>query len=142
VNKVRIAPDKIDGNVYLNQIWSGPLKAAVAWAKANGREPIVLQDLAGPHKMMGFVEERASFGIITVEHPGAYPDLNAIESCRAWVKSRIRKQAGHPSSLDQPWAAVQKAWGELPQFIVDGWIEDFEKRRLEVVAKHGHRTRL
>jgi transposase len=141
VNKVKIAPDKIDGNVYLNQILSGPLKDAVAWSKANGREPIVLEDGAGPHKMKGFVEERASYGIINVEHPGASPDLNAIENCWAWVKSRIRKQPGHPSSLDQLWAAVQKAWDELPQSIVDGWIDDFEKRRLEVVAKNGHHTR-
>lgn len=141
VNKVRIAADKIDGNVYLSQILSGPLKDAVAWAKANGREPIVLEDGAGPHKMKGFVAERASYGIINIKHPGASPDLNAIENCWAWVKNRIRRMPGHPSSLDQLWEAVQKCWDELPQSIIDGWIDDFELRRLEVVAKQGKHTR-
>jgi hypothetical protein len=100
VNKVRIASDKIVGNVYLNQILRGPLTDAVAWAKANGREPIVLGDGAGPQKMKGFVEERASYGFTNVEYPGACPDLNAIENCWAWVK------AGSGKSLITPLALV------------------------------------
>ena len=141
VKKGRLAADKIDGDVYLSQILSVPLKVAVAWAKASGREPIALEDRAGPQKMKGFVEERARYDIVNVKHPGASPDLNALENCWAWVKTRIKRQPGHPSNRDNLWAAVQKAWDDLPQSIVDGWIDDSEARRVEVVAKRGKHTK-
>jgi hypothetical protein len=88
VNKVKIAADTINAEVYLTQVSSGPLKEAVVWAKADGRDPIVLEDGAGPHRMQGF-------------------------------------------------KSVEHYWNEIPQSIVDGWIDGFEERRLAVVAARG-----
>jgi hypothetical protein len=141
VNKVKIAADTINAEVYLTQVLSGPLKEAVVWAKADGREPIVLEDGAGPHRMQGFKVERSKLGIVSLEHPGASPDLNAIENCWAWVKDKIRRMPGHPSSLDELWASVEHYWNEIPQSIVDGWIDGFEERRLAVVAARGKHTK-
>ena len=81
VNKVKIAAETINSQVYPKQVLSGPLKDAVAWAKENGREPIVLEDGAGAHRMKSFIAERADAGIANIQHPGASPDLNGIEYC-------------------------------------------------------------
>jgi hypothetical protein len=140
-NKIKVAAETINSKVYLDQIPKGPLKDAVDWTKANGREPIVLEDGAPPHKMKGYAEERARLGIINLKHPGASPDLNAIENCWAYVKDKIRRMPEHPSSLDALWVAVQRHWDELPQSIVDGWIDDFEIRRMAVVNAKGKHTR-
>jgi hypothetical protein len=72
VNKVKAAAHTIDANVYLVRLLSGPLKDAVAWAKAEGRAPIVLQDGAGLHPVKGLEEERAQTGIVNLEHSGLH----------------------------------------------------------------------
>jgi transposase len=101
----------------------------------------VLEDGAGARRIKSLVAEREEAAIINIKHPGASPDLNAIENCWAWVKDKIRRSPKHPSSLDQLWAAVQHFWDEIPQSTIDKWIDDFEERRLAVVAAHGKHTK-
>ena len=36
---------------------------------------------------------------------------------------------GKPSTMDTLWAAIEKAWDEMPEDIVGGFIESFETRR-------------
>lgn len=101
----------------------------------------MLEDGASAHRIKSFIKERADAGIVNIQHPGASPDLNAIESCWAWVKDKIRRMPGHPSSLDELWASVEHYWDEIPQSIIDGWIDNFETRRLAVVAAQGKHTK-
>lgn len=101
----------------------------------------MLEDGASAHRIKSFIKERADAGIVNIQHPGASPDLNAIESCWAWVKDKIRRMPGHPSSLDELWASVEDYRDEIPQSIIDGWIDNFETRRLAVVAAQGKHTK-
>jgi transposase len=140
-DKVRIAAQTINADVYLEQIMKGPLKNAVVWAEHQGLEPLVLEDGAGPHRIQGFKAVRAELGINNLKHPASSPDLNAIENCWAYVKDRIRRMPGHPSSQDALWKAIEKHWNEIPQDIIDKWIDEFEERRLAVVAAKGKHTR-
>jgi hypothetical protein len=45
-----------------------------------------------------------------------------------------------PTTMDGLWEAIEKVWKEIPQHIVDGFIESFEERRKEVVAAHSGST--
>ncbi|KAI5453255.1 hypothetical protein NCC49_006278 [Naganishia albida] len=136
----KIAAETITGKVYDEQILKGPLTEAVAWAKAQGREPLVVEDGAPVHLIKKLAADRARAGIVNVKHPGSSPDLNAIESCWAYVKDRLRRMPGKPSTMDSLWEAIQKAWDEMPQHIVDGFIMSFEKRRSQLLAAHGGHT--
>jgi transposase len=119
---------------------NGPLKDAVSWARAQGLRPLVLEDGTGPHKMKSFERVRAELGIDNLKHPASSLDLNAIENCWAYVKDRIRRLPGHPSSADALWEAIQEHWDAIPQSIVDGWIERFGDGRSAVVAAKGKHT--
>ena len=136
----RIAAQTINAKVYLAQILAGPLTEAVAWTKKDGREPLVVEDGAPVHKIKTLQAERAKAGIVNVTHPGNSPDLNAIESCWNMVKGTLRRMPEKPTTMDGLWEAIEKVWNEIPQQIVDGFIESFEERRKEVVAAHGGST--
>lgn len=87
---------------------------AVAWAKGDGRDVLVVEDGAPVHKITNLVAEGAKAGVINITHPGNSPDLHAIESCWAVVKDRLR--------------------------LVDGFVQSFEERRKQVVAAQGVHT--
>ena len=140
-NKVRIAAQTINADVYLEQIIKGPLVKAVTWAHHKGLEPLVLEDGAGPHRIAGFARVRRDLGISNLKHPGSSPDSNVIENCWAYVKDRIRRIPGKPSSEAELWQAIQKHWNAVPQDIIDGWIDGVEDRRLKVVAAKGLHTK-
>ena len=113
---------------------------AVAWAKEDGRDVLVVEDVAPVHKIANLVAERAKTGVINIIHPGNSPNLNAIESCWAVVKDRLRRMPGKPTTMDELWETIQKVWDEMPQSIIDGFIQSFEGRREQVVAAHGGHT--
>jgi transposase len=100
----------------------------------------VVEDGAPVHRIKNLAADGARAGIVGVKHPGTSPDLNAIESCWAYIKDRLRRMPGKPSTMDTLWAAIQKAWDEMPQHIVDGFILSFEKRRSQLLAAHGGHT--
>ena len=140
-NKVRTAAQTITAQVYLDQIIEGPLVSAVGWALYQGLEPLVLEDGADPDRIAGFAEVRRDLGIINLKHPGSSPDLNAIENCWAYVKNRIRRLPSKPSNENELWKAIREHWVAMPQDVIDGWIDEFEERRLEVVAAKGLHTK-
>jgi hypothetical protein len=100
------------GKVYLAQILEGPLTQAVAWAKEDGRMPLAVEAGAPVHKITGFKPEiepeRLKAGIINVKDPGNSPDLNAIESCWALVKIRLRRMPGKATTLDGLWEGFRR----------------------------------
>jgi len=116
------------------------LTDAVAWAKGDGRDVLVVEDGAPVHKITNLVAEGAKAGVINITHPGNSPDLHAIESCWAVVKDRLRRMPGKPTTMDQLRETIQKVWNEIPQSIVDGFVQSFEERRKQVVAAQGVHT--
>lgn len=96
----KIAAETITGKLYQDQILDGPLTHAVAWAKAQGLEPLVVEDGAPAHLIKRLAAKRAQAGIVGVKHPGSSPDLNAIEACWAYVKDRLRRMPGKPTTMD------------------------------------------
>ena len=136
-NKVRIAAQTINADVYLEQILKGSLVKAVIWAHHQGLEPLVLEDGAGPHRIAGFARVRRDLGISNLKHPGCSPDLNVIENCWDYVKDRIRRMTDKPSSEAEIRESIQKHWNAIPQDLIDGWNDGMEDRRLKVVAAKG-----
>jgi hypothetical protein len=100
----------------------------------------VVEDGAPVHMIKKLAADRAQACIVNVKHPGSSPDLNAIESCWAYVKDRLRRLPGKTSTMDALWEAIQKAWDEMPQHIVDGFVGRFEKGREHLLSAHGGHT--
>jgi transposase len=60
----KIAAQKINAKVYVAQTLEGPLTDAVAWAKGDGRDVLVVEDGAPVHKITNLVAERAKAGVL------------------------------------------------------------------------------
>jgi hypothetical protein len=100
VNKVKIAADTITADVYLAQILSGPLKDAVAWAKADGREAIIVglvrtvsEDLRrkGPKGALSVSSTLVLLLIFTPLRTAGHGSRTRLDACpavlQAWMSS-------------------------------------------------------
>jgi hypothetical protein len=102
VNKVKIAADTINTEVYLKQVLSGPPKESVVWAKADGQMTPVRTVCVLRWKGLNWASSIWSTRVprLTKRHENRW----------AWVKDKIRRMPGHPSSLDELWASVEPYW--------------------------------
>jgi transposase len=99
---------------YAEQVVSGPLKDF--WSdltKERGREILVVEDGAGPHKGKVVQTVRDRLGMKRLTHPPNSPDLNPIEPLWFLLKKRVAKIPGHHNNLDSLWAPVLKAWDSI-----------------------------
>ena len=141
VNKVRIAADKITSEVYANQMIAGKLSEYVAYARAHGVAPLVVEDGASVHFRGATKAVRDTCDIPNQPHPPSSPDLNPIENCWHRLKVRLRREGRRATSIDELWARLQEEWDALPQEIIDHWIEGMDERRRAVLEVNGCQTR-
>jgi transposase len=83
---------------------------------------------------------RQMLPIINNTHPPSSPDLNVIENCWGWIKAKLRSMDRHVTSQDGLWQEVQRLWAELPQEMIDGWINNMEDRVKAVEEADGFQT--
>jgi hypothetical protein len=65
--------------------------------------------------------------------------VSVIENYRLGGCRWDQCQAGmpdKPTTMDGLWEAIQRVWDEIPQSMVDGFIQSFEERRNAVVMAH------
>ncbi|CBF84331.1 hypothetical protein AN2628.2 [Aspergillus nidulans FGSC A4] len=97
----------------------------------------VLEDGAPAHKHHA---QRRIYSIHEIEKifdwPGNSPDLNAIEPCWMWMKKRTTSR-GAPRDKKTGKTAWIKAWNELPQEKIQGWIERLIRHIQEVIQHDG-----
>jgi hypothetical protein len=100
-------------------------------------DTIVLEDGAPAHKHHA---QRRVYDLHEVQKildwPGNSPDLNAIEPCWMWMKKRTTSR-GAPRDKKTGKSAWIKAWDELPQEMIQGWIERLMRHVQEVIRLEG-----
>lgn len=132
VKGVRTKAQTINSEVYSSQILWGPMQNYWNQAKAEGRDPLVLEDGASVHFKGASARIRPLLDITNQSHPPSSPDLNISEGVWVLIKGRIRRLPQRPSSLNALWEAVQHCCADIRQSTIDRMIESMVKRREEV----------
>ena len=140
VNKQRVAAQTITSEVYAQQILGGPLLNNSNHASHMGIAPLVVGDGASVHfkGMAGRLWE--ILPIVNQTHPPSSPNLNAIENCWVWNKGKLRQSGRHATSQEGLWEDMQRLWDELPQEIIDKWVDTMEERRIAVKEADGYQS--
>ena len=69
--------------------------------------------------------------------PGNSPDLNAIEPAWFWMKRETTKK-GAITSNEKLKAAWIKCWNEMPQELIQAWIDRIPAHIEEIIACEGN----
>jgi RNAse (barnase) inhibitor barstar len=139
-NKIKYPADTITAEVYATQILDSQLLDYFNKATSAGISPVVVEDGAPVHFKGLAGPIRALYPIINHTRPPSTPNLNVIENCWSWIKGKLRVKGRKATNLDQLWKQVETLWNELPQEIIDGWIDLMENRRLAVERADGMQT--
>lgn len=76
------------------------------------------------------------WGMTRLLWPGNSPDLNAIEPCWPWMKSRTTRK-GAPQDRKTAEKVWVKAWNELPQDQIRRWIERIPNAIEQIIKLEG-----
>lgn len=89
---------------------------------------------AHSHSIQQLVYDRE--GVERLLWCGNSPDLNAIEPAWPWLKRRTTRQ-GAPKSRQEAIRAWHDAWEEMPQELIQGWIERIPRHVQEIIKLEG-----
>jgi len=140
-NGTKIQAQKITSEVYSSQILWGPLSNYVGIVRHNQEDLLVVEDGASVHNKGVSPAIREICGIPRLTHPASSPDLNPIENAWAWIKRKLRQRQPCPTSLDQLWERLQALWDEMPQDMIDQWIDGMDRRRVALLTAKGFATK-
>ncbi|OJJ51946.1 hypothetical protein ASPSYDRAFT_110367, partial [Aspergillus sydowii CBS 593.65] len=97
----------------------------------------VLEDKAPAHRHHAQQRVYDYYGIQRIDDwPGNSPDLNAIEPCWSWLKKRTTAR-GAPRDRKTAKEVWIKAWNELPQKMIQDWIQRLLINRNEIIRLEG-----
>jgi hypothetical protein len=95
----------------------------------------ILQDRAKPHTADSTEEFIAEKGILMVDNPRSSPELNPIEKVWGWIKHEANKNI--PANLDQFKQLITKLWNEIPQAVINQYIEYNQTVVNEIIEARG-----
>ena len=95
------------------------------------------EDNAGPHAS---IYNQKVFQIEEIQRllwPGNSPDLNAIEPTWFWMKRETTKKGAITSNaqLKEAWI---KCWNDMPQELIQAWIDRIPVHIEEIIACKGN----
>jgi len=106
------------------------------WYPEGTRQPSLVLDHARQHTSNSSVAYMRQQGVQVVEnYPPQAWDLNVIENIWAEVDKNLL--GAKPSTSDGWRRAIQKAWGIVPQSLVDKRVKSVNKRMRRILDKDG-----
>jgi transposase len=130
------------GEDYVEQVLKGPLIDFYRSLEAErGRKMYLVEDGSGPHRRKLTQAAREELGIKSLPHPPSSPDLNPIEPLWLLLKNRVADIPGSGNSLDNLWAAAQKAWDSITDEEVAKHTSKMDARVQEVKKAKGYYTK-
>lgn len=76
----------------------------------------------------------------TLPHPASSLDLNPIEHMGALVKQHLRMLPRCPTTENELWLEVVRAWDAIPMETVNRLVLSMEDRRRAVIQQNGRAT--
>lgn len=124
---------------YQQQVLDGVLRNY--WRKIGGKNKGLMfeQDGAPSHTAKSTKQWFNTTSIPLFPHPPQSPDLPPIENCWHELKKRLRARPRIPTSLDELIEATRECWDEIPQEVIDSYIDSMPERVKALrKAKGGH----
>ena len=114
------------------------LKKFLLPSMASLRSKYMFQDKATPHTSkttLYFKESR----IQTVTLPGSSPDINPIENCFSFVKSKLEKE--DTSNLPKLRSCIRSKWNKLDRKYLEKLCLSMPRRLRDVLKRKGGMTK-
>lgn len=73
--------------------------------------------------------------------PAQSPDVNPIENCWSYVKSKLYSYEKPASGLRELWERVEKEWENIPKDYIDNLYESMPRRMQAVIKSKGYWTK-
>ncbi|KAL1972931.1 hypothetical protein VTN31DRAFT_6473 [Thermomyces dupontii] len=97
---------------------------------------VVQEDNAPAHVHFSQQEIYNYYEVQRILWPGNSPDLNMIEPAWNWLKRRTTSR-GAPVTREEAIRAWKRAWNDLPQTTIQGWIERMVRHIQKVIELEG-----
>ena len=115
------------------------LKECLLPSMACFRSETMFQDKATPHTSKMTTLYLKESRIHTVTLPGSSPDLNPIENCFSFVKSKLEKE--DTSSLPKLRSCIRSKWNKLDRKYLEKICCSMPRRLREVLKRKGGMTK-
>ena len=103
---------------------------------------VIFQEDISPVYTCKFAKQwRESMDIESLEWPPNSPDLNLIEHVWYILKISIKKMAVRPRTVPDLVKAIQKAWNEIDEDILNKLVESLPNRLADVIKVKGGNTK-
>ena len=96
-----------------------------------------MEDGAKPYTSTNNAKLYQDYKIIRLRWAPNSPELNSIEHCWREIKLQIGKRPYRPLTMSKMKVALLEEWARLPQELINKWIDNQEKRVLQVIAQKG-----
>ncbi|GFX57161.1 transposable element Tcb2 transposase [Trichonephila clavipes] len=141
----------IDGRTYLYIIRDGPLTAqryrdeilrpiVVPYAAAIGEDFILMNDNCKPHRANMVEDFLFDEGIIQMEWPACFPDMNPIDHVWDALGRRVAGYQPPPQTLQELERALLEKWDRIPQLVINSLIDSIIQRCSTLLAVRGNHT--
>ncbi len=130
----------VRGEESIGTVPDGYLKPKlIPFAKGclTSRPRTVIQEDKAPahnHSIQQLIYDRE--GVERLLWCGNSPDLNAIECAWPWLKRRTTRH-GAPKARQEAIRAWHQAWEEMPQELIQAWIERIPRHVQEIIKLEG-----
>jgi len=127
----------VTADEYKRQVLQKVVVPVVERLRAEGRDPVFMQDNAPCHKAHRTLNYLASKLIKMLQNwPPRSPDLNPIENLWAMIQRLVSERG--PRDKEELTRFVVEVWERIPQTVIDEYVLSFEHRVKQVIAAKGH----
>ncbi|GFX18663.1 transposable element Tcb2 transposase [Trichonephila clavipes] len=142
----------IDGRTDLSIIRDGPLTArryrdeilrliGVPYAAAIGDYFILMDDnRRRPHRANLVEDFLFEKGIVRIEWPACFPDMNPIDHVWDALGRRVAGRRPAPQTLQEMERALLEVWDRISQLVINSLIDPIPQRCLTLLAFRGNHT--
>jgi hypothetical protein len=102
---------------------------------------IFQQDNARPHVAREVVAYFNHYNIPLLPWPARSPDLSPIEHVWDIIGRQVRRNQQNIATEDEMWVAVERAWTNIPQHVIQTLFDSMPRRLAAVINARGGYTR-